>query len=251
MFELTISTSKLKASDIDFLMAKLKPDIKALKGILVSEEFEGRVKLAIAVPEEDKDIALSLIFEGISEVIIRDYKYDFLKNNLKLGLSSKVTESAFIRALSMYDKASDKEVIKKELKPSPEILIDSLYYFRLWELERRWKNICTLLSENISYLNVCGAFMDLMRFLVMSLESETDEVHMHLGEGVIYCTERGGRELFNMMYKAGDDNIKIKILSELITLAPEKIVIHQGLDSTEIAGDISSIFSDRVSLIKK
>lgn len=251
MFEITVSTSKAKYKDIDFIFNFLKSKIIMMKGIIVSEEFEGRVKTAIAVPDDKKDYALSLIFDAIAEAIVRDYKYEFLKNNLKIRSCEKVIESSFIKALSLYDKTTDKEFIKKELKPSSEILIDSFYHFRLWELEKRWKSVAELMSENASYLFMSGSFMDLMKFLVLSSDIETGEVHIFKGEGNIYCNEKNGKELFNMIYIDKDENSLINVLSELISLAPEKIVIHKDLENSRIATEISNIFDGRVSLIKK
>lgn len=251
MFEITISTSKTKYKDIDFIFNLLKSKIKLIKGIIVSEEFDGRVKIAIAVPEDKKDYALGLIFDAISEAIIRDYKYEFLKNNIKIHSCEKVIESSFIKALSLYDKTTDKDFIKKELKPTSEILIDSFYHFRLWELEKRWKNVAELMSENASYLFMSGSFMDLMKFLVLSSDCEAGEVHIFKGEGNICCSEKDGKELFNMIYIDKDENSLINILSELISLAPEKIVIHKDLENSRIATEISNIFDGRVSLIKK
>ena len=250
MFELTISTCKSKSSDISFIYKALKNKVKSLKGIIVCSEYEGRSSLAIAIDKEKKDFLFAMVFEAISEAIIRSYKFDFLKNNLKLRVGDKITESAFIKALTVYDKNSDKDLIKKQLVPSEEILIDSFYNFRLWELEKRWKGVCELMSENASYLFMSGSFMDLLKFLILSCDNEAGEVHMHLGDGNIYCNEPSGRELFNMIFN-DDENSKINILSELICLSPEKIVLHSNLENTSLAKDIVSLFDGRVSQIKK
>lgn len=251
MFELTVSTSKAKYKDIDFIFSLLKNKIKSMKGIIVSEEIDGRAKLALAVPEDKKEYALSLVFDAISEAIIRDYKHDFLKKNLSLQTGNRIAESAFIRALSVYDKTSDKEYIKKCLKPTSEILIDSFYAFRLWELEKRWKNIADLMSENCSYLCMSGGFSDLMKFLVLSNDCETGEVHLCKGEGNIFCGDGSGKEFFNMIYDGENDNFVISILSELISLAPEKIIIHKELENTFVANEILNVFDARVCVIKK
>ena len=250
MFELTISTCKAKYKDIDFIFSILKNKIKSVKGIIVCEEVDGRTKLAVAVPDSQKDYAISLAFDAISEAIIKSYKYDFLKRNISLQTGNKIAESALISALSVYDKQSDKEFIKRELKPTGEILIDSFYNFRLWELEKRWKNIADLMSENASYLNLSGSFSDLMKFLVLSNECGEKEVHVRKGEGNIFCLAESGKELFNMIYDTSDDNLIINILSELISLSPEKIIIHKELENTAIAGEILNVFDKRVCLIK-
>lgn len=250
MFELTLSTCKAKQKDIDFVYSLLKNKIKSVKGIIVCEELDGRTKVAFAVPESEKDYAISLAFDAVSEAIIKSYKKDFLKRNISLQTGNKIAENVFISALSVYDKQSDKDFIKKELKPTSEILIDSFYNFRLWELEKRWKNIADLMSENASYLSVSGSFLDLMKFLVLSNECEEKEVHIRKGEGNVFCSAGSGKELFNMIYDTSDDNFIINILSELISISPEKIIIHKELENTALAGEILNVFDKRVCLLK-
>lgn len=251
MFELTISTAKSRYKDIDFMHTLLKSKIKSMKGIMVSEEVDGRAKLAVAVSKDKKDVVLALIFDAIAETIIHSYKFDFFRRHMQLQTNNKLLENAFIKALSVYDKNSDKEYIKKQLLVSDEILIDSFYNFRLWELEKRWKNIAELMSENASYLSMNGSLADLMKFLVFSNECETGEVHLRKGEGSVFCGDSAGKELFNMMYDGSDEMSKINILTELISLSPEKIIIHKELENSDLANEIVNIFDSRVSVIKK
>ena len=250
MFELTISTCKAKAKDITFILSRLRPKFKSMKGIIVCEEFDGRVYLALAVNEDKKDYALSLIFDAVAEAIIRDYKEEYLLENLKIKLNSNMVLKAFARALTMFDKASDKEIIKKYLKPSGEILIDSLFHFRLWELEKRWQDIVLLVIENSSYLLANGTLMELMRFLIMTSETETGEVHMHERAGVVYAESVEGTEIFKLNYKGKDDNVKISVANELISLAPEKIILHSDIIDKDLTSFIASLFDGKVSIIK-
>lgn len=251
MFELTISTEKSKEKDIDFIFSILKRKIRAMKGIIVSEEIDGRTKLALAVPKEQKENALSLAFDAIAEAIVKSYKFDFFKKNLKLKTTDKIVENALIQALSVYDKKSDKDFIKSKLKPTDEILIDSFFNFRLWELEKRWDNIAKLMSENAEYLSMNNSLEDLMRFLVMSNECEVGELHVQISDGVVFCSDNFGNELFNMLYNQSDELSKINILIELISLSPEKIVVHQGLENTDLASEIVNVFDHKVCVLKK
>ncbi len=249
MFELTISTCKSKSGDISYILEKLRGPIKNMKGVLVCEEFDGRVKLALAVCDEKKDYLLSLVFDAISEAIIRDYKEEYLSKHLRLKINSKVTESAFIRALTMFDKSADKEIIKKSLTVSDEILIDSLYHFRLWELEKRWKEIAELVSENSGYLLMSGTFMELMKFLIVTSESEEAEIHLHQCGQNVYGENSQGKQVFSFKFENGENGI-LSVLSELIWLAPEKIVIHNDLNLSDVTDYILTLFDGKVSVMK-
>ncbi len=248
MFEMTISTCKARSKDISYIINSLRPSIKAIKGIMVCEEFDGRVKLAIAVEESKKDYVLSLIYDAVSEAIVRGYKEEFLKKNLKIKLGGKVASVTFFKALAMFDKQGDKQLIKKQLLPCEELYIDSLYNFRLWELEKRWKEICTLVEENASYLLASNSFFDLVKFLIFSCDTETSEVALSFNGNKIVA-KSGEKEFFSVQYKS-DESAKIKVLGELIGLAPAKIVVYENKFPQDIIETISSLFESRVSVRK-
>lgn len=251
MFEITVSTSKSRNKDIDFIRSFLKNKIKSQKGLMASEEIDGRTKLAIAVSNEKKDFVLSLLFDAIAEVIVRNYKYEFFKKNITLQTSNVVLESVFIKALSVYDKESDKDFIKKQLKPSDEILIDSFCQFRLWELEKRWRNIADLMTENATYMSVNSSLSDLMRFLVASCDCGVGEVHIRESDSIIFCEDLSKKELFNMIYDDSDVSAKINIINELISILPEKIIVHKELDGCALANEIVNVFGEKVVVLKK
>lgn len=249
MFELTISTCKAKSSDINFIVGKLRQPLKSLRGIMICEESDGRINLAIAVDKTKKDYALGIIFDAVSEAIIRSYKYDFFMRNIRLNSTSVALENAFIRALTMFDKQSDKTLIKKHLKPNSQIHLDSLYHFRLWELEKRWRDTAEIISQNSSYLLAQGSFIELMKFLIMTNDVETGEVHIKKEDNRIFACLKEGKELFAFDYKENEDSL-VKVISELICLAPEKIVLYQDLDGSELSKYIFSLFDGKVSVVK-
>jgi len=250
MFEITITTSKAKSKDISFIINKLRPDFKAMKGIMVCEEFDKRVKLALAVSKEKKDLAISLIFDAVSEAIIRDYKEEYLLKNLKISLPNKITLNAFVKALTMFDKINDKDIIKKKLVLTDELHLDSFYNFRLWELEKRWQEIAQLVTENSGYLLASGSFMELMKFLIMTNDAEFGELHMFYENGSIIAQNKDGREIFNLKYMKDDVNSKINVISEIISLSPQKIILHNDKFDIELCEYIESLFDGKVCVLK-
>lgn len=246
MFEIAVSTCQSRIKDIEFLMSKLRPEIKGLKGILTFAEIEKRPKLAFAVPDSKKDYFLSLLFDGICETIIKSYKYEYFLKHINLHLNNKVTEVAFLKALTVFDKATDKQIIKQHISIAGEILIDSLYNFRLWELEKRWDEVIKLVEDNKGYLLLSGSFIDLMKFLLLSIEPEIDEVHLYKGEGCICCQNKQGKELFNCAYGEEKEVQIINIISEIISLSPAKIIMHLGEDCMQLTSYIRNLFELKV-----
>ena len=249
MFELTISTVKQKSKDINYIISKIRPVIKQMKGVLVSEEYEGRVRIALAVYEDKKDIILGYVFDAIADVVILSYKEEYLKNNIRLKLSSELAKASFVRTLVMFDKANEKEVVKKFLKPCDEIIIDSLYLFRLWELEKKWKDLCDLVVDNAPYLQMDNTLTEMMRFIIMSNDVEFGELHLHKGENTIYAHGKDGREVFNVLYKEKDDCSKINVINELLMLSPEKIIVHNDVVDRDLSSYIVSLFDNKVCIL--
>ena len=249
MFEITISSAKTKNKEISILIDKIRPKLKSLKAIMVCEDFDGRENLAIATKESNKELLLSLIFDAIGEVIIKTFKEQVLLENLKNKIQDEITLLTFVKALAMFDKVSDKEFIVSKLSPSKVINIDSLYYFRLWELTKRWVNVANLLSENSGYLMMCGAFNDLMKFLVATNDIEYGEVFLSLKNNMILAKGKDGTEVFNVSYN-NDDNCKIKVVSELISLSPTKIILSKDFKDLDVTKYLEFLYEGRVSILK-
>jgi len=249
MFEITISSSKYKNKEISFIINKIRPKLKQIKAIMVCEEFDGRENLAIATNEQNKDFLLSLIFDLVSEVIIRFYKENVLLDELRNKIQDKVMLHSFVKALTMFDKSSDKDFIKSKLTLSKTINIDSLYYFKLWELTKRWKNIAVVISDNSSDLMLSGVFSDLIQFLISSNEIEFGDVYLSLKNKNVVAKGKDGTELFQFEYN-NEENVKIKIVSELISLAPTKIVITKDFAELEVAKYLELLYDGRISILK-
>lgn len=250
MFELTISTSIPKNKDIYFIRGKLSNLFSTYNGIITCEEYDGRIKLALAFPRSKSDYFLGEIFDVVAEAILRSYKEQYLAEILKHRISNKLTLATLVKVLTMFDKNSDKLIIKKFLKPDEEILMDSIYHFRLWELEKKWNDIAGLVADNTSYLMVGGAFIELMRFLILSTDAEFDEVHVRQKEGYIYGLSKDGKEVFKIDSTDKNHDKHIDIVSELIGLAPEKVVLYDDLNDKELFNYILTLFESKTVVIK-
>lgn len=250
MFELTISTTKQNHKTLEYIISKLRPIIKQLKGVLVSEEYFGRWRIALAVHDDKKDMVLGYVFDYIADVIVLYYKEEFLRNNIKLKTKNELTKASFVKTLVMFDKANEKEIVKRHLSASEEIVIDSLYTFRLWELEKKWNELCVLVLDNALYLEQGSTLLEMMRYMIMSSDIEFGELHLHKKQDSIYAHGKDGKEVFNVLYKEKDDDSKIGVISEILALSPEKIIVHNDVVDGELSSYIVSLFDDKVCVLK-
>ncbi len=249
MFEMTISTSQETSKDISFIVNRLRPSLKQLKAILICEDFDGRANLAFAVSESKKDLVTSLVFDAISEAIVRNYKERFLLKNINISSVDELTEAAFVKALTMFDKESDKAFIKSKLCPCKEIAIDSFYNFKLWQLEKRWKEIASLVSENSNFLLMSGSFEELMRFLIMTNECEFGDLHLYYEDEKICAKSNDGNKIFAVKYQ-DEEKDKIKVVSEIISLSPQKIILHSELKGFGISEFLKKLYDGKISVLK-
>jgi len=249
MFEITVSSSKTKRKDISFIVKAIKPKLKQIRAVMVSECCGERENLAIATEEYNKELVLSWLFDAISETIIRNYKEEIFIEKLKSKINDSVALNSFVKALTMFDKSSDKDLIKSALKPCEVINIDSLYLFNLWELQKRWESVAVLICENVNSLLISGAFNELMKFLIITNEVEFGDVYLSLNNNEIFAKSVDGLEVFKVDY-FNDDNTKIKLVSELISLAPNKIILTEDFSNLEIAEYLEFLYDEKISVVK-
>jgi hypothetical protein len=170
----------------------------------------------------------SALIDTLSDVVITDFKFHFIKSSLNLPIDDEISRHAFIRALSNFDRAVDKHIAKSLLKLSPDFLLDSFYVFSIDSLKVRWQEVCALANENARFLVCDGTFRELLRFLISNLESRCAEVHLF--------QRHGGVDVLTSALKpinvyAGDElSADAQVVSKLIAIAPKRIFLHQNIN---------------------
>ena len=130
MFELTLSISMTNERYLLKLKKKLIEEAGEQFGIIVSHNSNSRSYLAIAVDETKKDYLKAKVLNGVLDIIINEYKYNFFKEQL-LTNSKNILYMPFLKAITIFDADCDYEIIKREINLSGEVLIDSFFYFKL------------------------------------------------------------------------------------------------------------------------
>lgn len=247
MFELTISNQRNKKDYMRFVYNKLKPHVDNSKGIIIFEETDGRLSISLAVPNKERDFYKAFVLELVSEIIVMDYKYEYIKANLNAQISNDELWISFLKALTVFDKQTDKDLIKKNLAFTSELLIDSSYNFRMWEVRDRWREIVSLVEENLSGLLARDSFVDLMKFLIAASEPEADTVYIKKCKNTPEIMINDTQKAINLCFF--EENVKnsIKILSELVCLCPRSIVIDFDDENySDLVEKISNIFEGKV-----
>ena len=234
MAAVTISSDQRFASSLAYVKARAGGTLTA-RG--------SRVRLVI------NDAPQRVIAEVLSDIIVTDLKSHYIESQIHLPSDDQVITQAFIRALSTFDRETEKIIAKSIIKVTPNIYLDSLYEFTLDTLKTRWNEVCNLANENTCYLACPRTFMELLRFLISNIESLSDEAHViqvTSDKGQVTNLEVLGRGLkpFKDIYINESLPPDVKVISKLVTIAPKRVFLHG--DYPKLQESINNLFGSCV-----
>lgn len=249
MWEFTI----ILPLDKEYLATKIFNFIKKLTikfGGLVTIYKEIDIQILIACEKLNRPLFQTNLSNYLIDVILEDYKLEYLHNNLNLKTFDKLKSEAYYNALLYFDFENDRDILRKNLIFKNKIIIESLFNFKLQDLTTKWKNLCLINSQNSGYLLYNDTFYEFLKFLIDNLENTYDEINIYYKNSSYYIFDKNNNELqeelldYSVIYSEG------QVLSSLIKLCPRKIKIHCDINnSNDIFSIISNIFEDRVEFI--
>ncbi len=245
MFELTISTTADKQFYIDDFYHKLISEIKKELGVVIKQNYHGRSHLTVAVKDAHKEYIKARMLDYVVFMITDDYKQGFFRESLH-SLSTNVIYETFLKAITIFDAELDKEFIKQKIELSGEILVDSLYYFKLEELRNRWQRTAEVINQN-QILQSSSSMLEVISYLTATSENKMVVTDILIGKKQIKLKHFKGSKT----YKRTFDGVS-KFFTEIVRLNPTKINIkllsNSGTaeDVTEI---LNKIFCDKIYLI--
>lgn len=210
-----------------------------------------------------KIIAFEFYKNGLSE-FLKD-NYFFLKdceiNDIKkLCLAAFMYEGKIEDETRVYCINRKNSVIKKIeqcLYENDEINIKGLIRFRTNEMKTDFVNIVDKVIERYMVEKEYTEFIKLLKYFVEIQESKMEEVNIFIKENGEYLVrDNYGRDILEQMLTEINDpryadmiNTDDVIISGLITLSPERIVIHckENSNNKELIETIKSVFEGRIS----
>lgn len=248
---------------IEYLYANVKAKIDFCKTILTCYNDNNFTYLLFACDEAFVSPCEEILTDIIIDYIESVYKVDYLTQKIKNPLCDKLTFSAYIKVLSLFDKDTDVTALKDilffnqtivcpagEVKSVTETLhIDSFLEFRLNPLKKHWDNLAELSSDNAIMFN-SGTFLDVTRFLVNTMDNLVYKIKVVVN-GNHFC-------IYNMKNK----NAKIKKIAEcddivdfitkVLNSCPNYIDVYlNSSQECEAVSFLSNIFSNRLKVFTK
>ena len=243
MFELSISTTIDKQKYISDLHKKLFLEVKRDGGIAIKQNYRKRSYFALAVPETKKEYYKTKLLEHISFMIIDDYKFNFFKENLNLVKTGLIVEP-FLKAISIFDADIDKDVIKTQVDLSGEVLVDSLFYFKLQMLLRRWQKTTDIINQN-QILASNSSMIEVLKYLTRMSDNLVLSTEIYIGKRQLKINSLSTAKCFKR-----DNGGSSNFLTEIVRLNPSKIKLKIGTnENDEVFEILSQIFDDKIYVL--
>lgn len=216
---------------------KISTDERFLNSLeYLAQKFNGYIKL------RDNRYILNLkpcvdhyqVFDCIVCQIVTTMKAFYLKSKLK------IKNTTLIKVLVNYDKKSDIIIAGSLFNLTPEILLDSIYDFRLSRLKFRWNEVIELVNENYPQLTQKVIFNELLRFLIHNMDCRLPEAHIMV---IDQQTQICDKKLKPLPHTDED------IVNTLIDFAPKQIFIHTDTNlNKDIIDRIENLFPNCVCI---
>ena len=173
-----------------------------------------------------------------------DYKYEFFKERLGV-LDKSIIFDSFLKAITVFDAGLDKEIIKNETVFSGEILVDSLYYFKLEPLRERWRRTSEIILQN-QILQSSSSMLEVIGYLTSNCEHKT-----MLADVLVTKKQIRVKNVSKLKIYERDFAGLSKFLTEIVELNPSKINLRLKNISNEedITKILNKIFIDKIYLI--
>ena len=230
-----------------FLMfwRRFEKKIERLKNVVV-ENTDDEILLTYETQQKGRGIEHLIKFWLVDSMVIY-FKEKYIKANLIVPKIKELPLSLMVRALSIFDKATDVECVFSQLKHMKNINVYSLYVFRFAEIRSRWQDICDLFVKNLGSLADSEVFMELMKYLVFVTESQEKEVNLYLENEILFITDKSNSNLIEPIVVQNDKDCE-SVIFELISIAPQiiKVRFNKKLKPV-LVGFLDNLFASKVS----
>lgn len=244
MYEFTVTNMDTSGKVTEYLFNGLQKQVIGVGGIIIKQQTNQCNNVCLAVEEKDIEYIKAVLLDVIADSIIFYYKYEYLKDNISLNISNNQKITAFLKSLVVFDKQTDKDLIKKSLILDRQLVIDSYYNFRLHEVKERWQSIANVVMESIPTLLQNKSVSEITSYFVSSTEETQEEVHIFAEDNKIKLTLDG--KVSDIEFLASD-NYQNDLVCEIISLSPKKIILHgKNNHMQELENALSSLFYGKI-----
>lgn len=235
---------------IQYVYKLMRKYVQDKSCILTLNEDRKTISILFACAKGKKEYYKEMIKVCIIDYIINVYKYEYLIKNIHNFLEDEMTFKSFIKLLSLYDKQTDEIALKKSLNIERVFYIDSFINFRLSPLIHHWKELCMLARDNFDYFISSEGFVEIMRFLVATMEENCDKIKIMQNNGKysLYNVNK----INEIAEKIEECSTPFSLISAVLKVCPRTIDVYAtNPDEDRAILFLQNVYEDRVTVIKE
>lgn len=202
------------------------------------QESMRRYHINVAINEEELITSKIYLENIIVEVVLVYFKYRFLVDNIHFNKDSYLN-SALLSALVYCDRTHEKIVVLNALAESYDYPIDSLFKFKMSELNENWAEIVALVNGLIHSNHTSNDLYNLIHFILEMSEDEQSILEIRKGEENIEILNVKNGKLIDIPKVSEKDYINI--ISAIISANPSEILLERELLNGEIINVVNNI----------
>lgn len=194
----------------------------------------------------DAHISDKLIRFWLADSMISFYKERYLLNMLKIPKLSDLSIEVIVKALTVFDKVSDVNLLMQQIKGKNDINTHSFYLFKMNDFRHRWQEVCDLIHINFQVLSNKDIMLEMMRYLLMVTETLESVVNLYLEDDFLVMKGQDGAVLVDPI-STKTEKCSIRAIVELISLAPKKIQVQYNKTLTpDFTNFLNDLFPSKV-----
>ena len=249
MWELAIVFDKNYVEALNTIKNKLQKMLKNTKHICTTSSQKEGVTLLLACEQEKKASVTKFLDEILSELFVSTYKEEYLKSHLKLNRVEEIKKQAFLKALTCFDRETDKKQVKQKLNYNETLYLKSFFAFKLNAIRLKWLDICELTNDNADFLQTPGTFIELLKFLIKNLKTKEKIVNINYDNKKFTFFNKEKKKI--NVKKQKNQTEDAFLVCNLILLNPQIIRFYYN-DTVEVntLHFLNEIFEEKIEFIK-
>lgn len=249
MREIALATRVENRNILDFLQTNVRNRMDFCKTIITNYCDNNFCYLLFACDEDFVRICEEIIREIIIDYIECVYKVDFLKQMIKTPLSDQLAFNAYIKVLAIFDKTTDTNALKDIIIFNQTFFVDSFLEFRLEPLKSHWKNLANLSCDNISLFN-SGTFIDIIRFLINTMENDVYKVKVVCDDNIFKVYNIKNKN--DRVKKIAECKNSLELITNVLNSCPNYVDVYlTNNNDNEAVNFLSNVFANRLKIYNK
>ena len=249
MREIALAARVENKEIIDYLQMNIKNRLDVCKTIITNYCDNNFCYLLFACDEEFVKICEEIIREIIIDYIETIYKVNFIKKRIKNPMSDTLAFNAYVKVLSIFDKSTDTNALKDIILFNQTFFIDSFLEFRLNPLKSHWENLAHLSSDNITLFN-SGTFVDIIRFLINTMDNDTYKVKVVCDDEIYKVYNIKSKN--DRVRKIAECNNALELITNVLNSCPNYVDVYLTTNNNnEAVSFLSNVFTNRLKIYSK